>query len=211
MPPAALATDGRTNYEAVARYLLDGARRCPRRLAFRPTPEVRTFAQVVGHVAEAQYIACSIARGQEYKPRELEQNLSKKAELVPALEAAVGFCRESWSKLAPGAMADPVTRLRTEAQQTRSHGSLHSTCVRALRQHGDLSAHEGDRSASSAKSRLSATSQEVVCGHVSDRGGHHQQRAQDLRRAWHRDIEIPATRAHENATNSPIALFILAG
>jgi uncharacterized damage-inducible protein DinB len=110
VPPAALLSDAKANYERVARYLLEAAAKMPDEgYAFRPSPDVRTFAQLVGHIAEAQYIACSLVRGEEYKPRGIEQNLSKKAELVAALEVAVGFCRESWSKLAPGAMTDRVT------------------------------------------------------------------------------------------------------
>jgi len=136
VPPAALASDGSVTYEAVAKFLLDGARKMPDDgYAFRPTPDVRTFAQVVGHVAEAQYIACSIARGQEYKPRNLEQSLSTKAELVPALEAAVGFCRESWSKLTPAALADPVTVF---GQKRSKLGAMDLSTAHAFEHYGNM-------------------------------------------------------------------------
>ena len=36
---------------------------------FKPTPEVRTFGQLVGHVADAQYMFCSIATGETAPPK----------------------------------------------------------------------------------------------------------------------------------------------
>ena len=108
-PPAALVSDTRLNYDMVSKYVINAAKKMPAEdYSFRPTPGVRSFAQVVAHIAETQYIACSVVRGEEYKPRNLEQNLSGKADLIPALEKAVAFCRESWSNLTPAALADPV-------------------------------------------------------------------------------------------------------
>lgn len=136
VPPAVLVTDAQATYDAVAKYLLDGARKMPEEeYAFRPAPEVRTFAQLVGHVAEAQYIACSLVRGEEHKPRGIEQNLSKKPELVAALETAVGFCRESWSKLAPGAMADPVTLF---GQKRTKLGAMDVATAHAFEHYGNM-------------------------------------------------------------------------
>src|SRR5262249_16735958 len=129
-------SDTKANYEAVAKYLLDGARKMPEEsYAFRPTPDVRTFAQLVGHIAEAQYIACSVTRGEEYKPRNIEQTLSRKSELMPALEAAVGFCQESWNKLTPGALADPVTLF---GQKRTKLGAMDLATAHAFEHYGNM-------------------------------------------------------------------------
>ena len=135
-PPAVLVTDTKANYEAVAKYLLEGARKMPDDgYAFRPSPDVRTFGQLVGHVAEAQYIACSLVRGQEYKPRGIEQNLSQKAGLVAALESAVGFCRESWSRFTPESMADPVTLF---GRQRTKLGAMDIATAHAFEHYGNM-------------------------------------------------------------------------
>jgi uncharacterized damage-inducible protein DinB/uncharacterized protein YciI len=134
--PAVLISDTRANYDAVAKYLLDAARKMPDEgYAFRPSPDVRTFAQLVGHVAEAQYIACSLVRGEEYKPRGIEQNLPAKAELVAALETAVGFCRESWNRFVPGAMADPVTLF---GQRRTKLGAMDIATAHAFEHYGNM-------------------------------------------------------------------------
>src|SRR5262249_27976867 len=82
-PPAVLVSDTKLNYDMVAKYLTEAAKKMPEEhYAFRPTDSVRTFGQLVGHIAEAQYIACSLVRGEEYKPHNIEQRLSAKADLV---------------------------------------------------------------------------------------------------------------------------------
>jgi uncharacterized damage-inducible protein DinB len=108
-PPAVLVSDTRINYEMAAKYLIGAAKKMPEGdYGFRPAESVRTFAQLVAHIAEAQYIACTAVRGEEYKPHNLEQSLSTKAELIPALEKAVAFCRETWDAFTPAALTDPV-------------------------------------------------------------------------------------------------------
>src|SRR5947209_1212134 len=50
--------------------------------AFRPTPEVRTFGQVLAHVADANYDFCSIAKGEKRPPvGELEKTKITRAEI----------------------------------------------------------------------------------------------------------------------------------
>jgi uncharacterized damage-inducible protein DinB len=108
-PPAVLVSDTKLNYDMASKYLLAAAKKMPDdRYSFRPAPDVRTFGQLVGHIAESQYIACDPIRGKEYKPHNLERGLNTKADLVAALETAVGYCQETWTTLKPGALADKV-------------------------------------------------------------------------------------------------------
>jgi hypothetical protein len=60
--------------------------------AFKPTPEVRTFASVVGHIADGNILLCTAASG--VKPtitREHEKKTSK-TEIIAALEQSKAFC-----------------------------------------------------------------------------------------------------------------------
>ena len=135
-PPAVLVSDTRANYDAVAGDLMDAARAMPDGdYGFRPAPGLPSFGQLVGRAAEAQYMVCSLTLGEPYQPRHIEQTLSKKSDLVPALESAVGFCRESWSKLAPRALADPVTLFGRE--RTRL-GAMDSNTGEAFEQYGNM-------------------------------------------------------------------------
>jgi len=58
--------------------------------SFRATPEERTFAELVGHIADAQIRICGAATG-ETKPAEAGK-LSAKEGLVAALKASFDFC-----------------------------------------------------------------------------------------------------------------------
>lgn len=46
--------------------------------SFRPTDAVRTCGQVLGHVADAQYVLCSIALGCKNCAPKIEQNKTRK-------------------------------------------------------------------------------------------------------------------------------------
>ena len=57
---------------------------------FKPTPDVRTFGQLIAHIADAQMSFCSGARGQ---PRRLNAaSKSSKMDLMAALKASFDEC-----------------------------------------------------------------------------------------------------------------------
>lgn len=67
--------------------------------AYRPTPEVRSFGQLFGHVAGAQYLFCAAALGEA--PREedaIEKTRTRKAELVAALKASTEYCARAYDQ-----------------------------------------------------------------------------------------------------------------
>jgi len=59
---------------------------------FRPTPEVRTFGQLVGHLADANVMMCSMALGEKVEPWTVEKTKTSKADLVAALKESVAVC-----------------------------------------------------------------------------------------------------------------------
>lgn len=66
--------------------------------AFRPVEGVRSFGELVGHVAGAQYMFCAIALGEEV-PDEgaVEETAKSKAELVAALKASTEYCDRAYA------------------------------------------------------------------------------------------------------------------
>jgi uncharacterized damage-inducible protein DinB len=60
--------------------------------SFKPTPDVRSFGQLVGHLADSQYFFCSQAAGETKPSGEVEKNKTTKADLVAALKEAVAYC-----------------------------------------------------------------------------------------------------------------------
>ena len=65
--------------------------------SFKPTPEVRSFGQLVGHLADSQYFFCSSVAGDTKPPGGFEKSKTSKAELVAALKDAVAYCSKTYA------------------------------------------------------------------------------------------------------------------
>jgi uncharacterized damage-inducible protein DinB len=67
--------------------------------SFKPTPEVRSFGQLVGHVADANYMFCSQASGEANPSKGIEKTKTSKADLVAALKDAVAYCNKAFDSM----------------------------------------------------------------------------------------------------------------
>jgi uncharacterized damage-inducible protein DinB len=65
--------------------------------SFKPTPEVRSFGQLVGHLADSQYFFCSSVAGETKPTSGIEKSKTGKMELVAALKEAVAYCRNTYA------------------------------------------------------------------------------------------------------------------
>jgi uncharacterized damage-inducible protein DinB len=68
--------------------------------AFKPTPEVRSFGQLLGHVANSAYASCARAKG-EANPNQGNdfEKKTAKADLVKAIGDAFGYCDSVYGSL----------------------------------------------------------------------------------------------------------------
>ena len=67
--------------------------------SFKPVPEVRSFGQLVGHLADSQYYFCALAAGETKPPVDVEKTKTSKADLVAALKEAVGYCSKTYAAM----------------------------------------------------------------------------------------------------------------
>ena len=65
--------------------------------AFKPTPEVRSFGQIVGHVADANNLFCSSILGEANPVPNIEKTKTSKADLVAALKASYEYCGRAYA------------------------------------------------------------------------------------------------------------------
>lgn len=97
-------------WNAVKDYVVRAAEKMPEEnYAFKPTPEVRSFGQLVGHVADANFMFCSMALGETPSPRDIEKTKTSKADLVAALKESVAACDKVFTL--PDAKFSGATRL----------------------------------------------------------------------------------------------------
>ena len=67
--------------------------------SFRPTPEVRSFGQLIGHLAGAQNLICAAALSEPSKPEDdIEKNVTAKAALVAAFKASTEYCTRAYAQ-----------------------------------------------------------------------------------------------------------------
>lgn len=87
-------------YTLVSGEVIAAAEKMPEQnYSFKPTPDVRSFGQLVGHVADAQYGFCSTAVGEPNPMKAIEKTKTSKADLVTALKDAVAYCNKAYASM----------------------------------------------------------------------------------------------------------------
>ena len=66
---------------------------------FKPTEAVRSYGQLVGHLADAQYLFCSIALGEKNPSPGIEKSKTSKADLIAALKEAEAYCDKAYDTM----------------------------------------------------------------------------------------------------------------
>lgn len=76
---------------------------------FKPTPEVRSFGELVGHVANANYMICSTALGEKSPAAgNIEKTITGKAGLEKALGDSLAYCETAITKLTATSVNEEV-------------------------------------------------------------------------------------------------------
>lgn len=104
-----MATVLERGFNSISDFIVRSAEQFPEQeYGYRPTPDVRSFALEIGHVADAHYFFCSRARN-EASPSQMkiEGNTLGKAELVTALKASVAYCKTAYAGVSDAALTEP--------------------------------------------------------------------------------------------------------
>ena len=93
-PPAnPITASERGLYTFMSNAVIRAAEKMPEEnYSFKPTPEVRSFGQVIGHVINANFFFCSQARGEKSPGAQDYEKVADKATLVKALNDALAYC-----------------------------------------------------------------------------------------------------------------------
>jgi uncharacterized damage-inducible protein DinB len=88
-----LTANAKIQFGALSGFVLRSAEKVPEDLySFRATPEVRSMAQLFGHVADAMFAMCSTAAGTKPPRTGIENTVSAKPALIAALKEAISHC-----------------------------------------------------------------------------------------------------------------------
>jgi uncharacterized damage-inducible protein DinB len=129
----------KATHEMVRGYITKSAEQfADRDYGFRPAgiaAEVRTFAQIIGHIASYNYLYCGAASGMK-GPEADPSTLTSKASLQKALTASYAFCEKAFAAITDRTASQPVAGL-TIGDQTKL-GSLAFNNAHQFEHYGNL-------------------------------------------------------------------------
>jgi uncharacterized damage-inducible protein DinB len=87
-----------STYRQAMTYIIAAAEQMPEAdFGFKPTPEVRSFGQVVGHIANAQFMICSAALGEASPATQNYEQVTDKAALIEGLRGSSAVCDRAYA------------------------------------------------------------------------------------------------------------------
>jgi uncharacterized damage-inducible protein DinB len=83
----------KNSWTSVKKNVTDAATQMPENeYSFKPTPEVRSFGQIVGHLANDHFLICSAAKGEKNPNGTDFEKTTAKADLLKALADSATYC-----------------------------------------------------------------------------------------------------------------------
>ena len=91
--PNPLTANAKVQFGALSGFVVRSAEKVPEDLySFRATPDVRSMAELFGHVADAMFAMCATAAGSKPPRTGIEKAVTTKPALVAALKEGVSYC-----------------------------------------------------------------------------------------------------------------------
>ena len=95
-----LTANAKIQFGALSGFVVRSAEKVPEDLySFRATPEVRSMAELFGHVADAMFSMCSTAAGAKPPRTGIEKAVTTKPALVAALKEGVSYCNSVYDSM----------------------------------------------------------------------------------------------------------------
>ena len=119
----------RGNWNSVKKNIKESAELMPEEnYNFKPTPDVRSFGEILAHVAGASYMFCASAKNEKapFGEASFEGKMTTKAQLVKVTNDAIAYCDGAFAALADGkAEGKQVdTLLRQIGHDNEHYGNL---------------------------------------------------------------------------------------
>ena len=132
---SSISSSVKTVYEMVRTNIVKSAEKMPEdQYSFKPTDAVRSFGQLVGHLADANNNMCAASLGVANPNPGIEKAKTSKADLVAALKAAVDLCDKAYNITDAQAM-EKIKYRNTERIRA---GHLHYNAFHSNLHYGNL-------------------------------------------------------------------------
>lgn len=91
----------RALWQQMSGYVTQAAEDMPEaKYGYKPTPDVRSFGELIAHVAGSQYMFCASATGDSARAEDdiEKKKLTSKADLVAAMRASNDYCTRAYQQ-----------------------------------------------------------------------------------------------------------------
>ena len=137
-PQAGIAATSHTKHLAasIQKILLRTAEQMPEEhYGFRPAQSVRTFGQIIGHLADSQYGFCSRIKGEKSPMPNHEKTKTSKAELIAALKESFAYCRSAYDGLTELSAQETVKLMGSDTPRI---GVAQINSIHSIEHYGNL-------------------------------------------------------------------------
>src|SRR6201987_5330334 len=135
-PENPLTTWNKIAYTRVKGIVVRSADKMPEEnFSFKPVDTVRSYGQIVGHVADAQYLFCSLALGEKNPAPDIEHTKTSKADLIAALNAGFAYCDKAYDGMTDASAAQTIKLFGNDAPRL---GALSVNNMHNMEHYGNL-------------------------------------------------------------------------
>jgi uncharacterized damage-inducible protein DinB len=139
--PNPFSTYNKIFYARMKTILVSSAEKMPEEnYNFKPTEAVRSYGQIVGHLADAQYNFCSLAVGETNPGLKIEQTKTTKADLVAALKDALAYCDKAYDTMTD---ASSIQTVKLFGMDMPKFGVLNINNAHDMEHYGNLVTYMG--------------------------------------------------------------------
>ena len=134
-PANPLSADLKATWNQIKGTIAKSAEKLPEeQYSFKPSPDVRSYGQLLGHIVDANYMICGAAKG-EQKSMGIEKSKTSKADLIAALADSAAYCDGAYDALTDASGAEMVKMFGRE--RTRM-GALLMNVAHDFEHYGNL-------------------------------------------------------------------------
>lgn len=131
------SAETRQQYETIKAILAGAADRMPAAdYSFRPVTEVRSYAEIMMHIADVQFILCGLAKGEPKQGRTPAD--SSKATITAYLKSSFDYCDPVYSSMSDSA---GVVKVKFLTQQLTKLGLLNYNIAHDNEMYGTAAAY----------------------------------------------------------------------
>jgi uncharacterized damage-inducible protein DinB len=126
----------KSSWDSIKKNVAESAAEMPDAdFAFKPTPEVRTFGQLIAHMANEHYAVCSAVKGEKNPNADDLEKKAVKADLVKAINDSIAYCDAAYSGMTDGA---GLQKIRLFDQDSTKASALQFNVTHDSEHYGNL-------------------------------------------------------------------------